>query len=302
MSLKQKENKKGLRNYLELSKSVLSKSSTPMKTGVGAAIAIGVMGTLQSVDAQIFYSGTQNLPCALPGHNSECFINIDNALTPDLRIRRNNVGVSFIQAEETIGGNLVVSGFVGNAVGAYNYPSAMAVGSPIGPAGPWVFDPTGQANTLAENGGYPSAQWELTPGTERYLGIRLSGPTRYGWVRIRVNAFADYTIVDWAYHTTANSPINAGQGLVSAADVSISGRVTNKEGRGISGANVSITEAGGRVLTARTNAFGYFRIDGLTAGQTVVITTSRKGLSFSPQVLTVSDNLDEVTIVAEGEL
>lgn len=299
MSLKKNSKRNRLADYLELSKSVISKPLPPVRQALGATMAIGVLGALQTVDAQVVYSGVQNIPCVLPAHNSACTVNIDGSGFPDLRITRNNVGFSFIQVDEVVGASLILNGFVGTATGIYNYPSALTAGTAIGPAGPWVFDPGGQANTIAENGGYPGAKWELTAGTERYLGIRATGPTRYGWVRIRVNAFADYTVVDWAYNNTANSPINAGQGLTSAAEVSVAGRVTSNDGRGISGASVAITESGGRLLTARTNAFGYFRIDGLSAGQTVVVTTSRKGFNFNSQVLTLSDNLEELMIVAE---
>ena len=65
--------------------------------------------------------------------------------------------------------------------------------------------------------------------------------------------------------------------MVSAAGVSVSGRVTTGAGSGISKVRVTLASASGAATTALTNAFGYYSFEEVTAGQTYVISVSSKG-------------------------
>jgi hypothetical protein len=87
----------------------------------------------------------------------------------------------------------------------------------------------------------------------------------------------------------------------TAAPVSISGRVTAANGRGISGVRVSITDQSGNVRFALTNAFGYYRFDEIEAGQTVVISITSKRYVFAnpTRVLSIQDELADVDFIAE---
>ncbi|MBA3350967.1 MAG: hypothetical protein H0U23_00830 [Blastocatellia bacterium] len=52
--------------------------------------------------------------------------------------------------------------------------------------------------------------------------------------------------------------------------------------------------------TAITNGFGYFRMDGVPAGLTGTITvSSKKGVTFDPIVITVSDVIEGRGIAAQ---
>ena len=69
--------------------------------------------------------------------------------------------------------------------------------------------------------------------------------------------------------------------IVSAAQVSISGRVMSAAGRGIK--NALVTIAGGGLVEpkrVKTNQFGMYKI-GVTAGTAYVISVTAKGYSFS---------------------
>lgn len=80
------------------------------------------------------------------------------------------------------------------------------------------------------------------------------------------------------------------QALVpSAANVSVSGRVT-ANGRGVSRANVTITDAQGNLRRAITNAFGYYRFDEVGVGQNYVIEAASKKYTFAPQVVFVEND------------
>jgi hypothetical protein len=87
---------------------------------------------------------------------------------------------------------------------------------------------------------------------------------------------------------------------VTSAEVPVSGRATKSDGRGISGAIVSMTDAAGVVKLARTSAFGYYQFDNVESGGTYVIAIGQKRYFFadSPRVITVTDSLSGVDFVA----
>ncbi|MBE7516770.1 MAG: carboxypeptidase regulatory-like domain-containing protein [Chloracidobacterium sp.] len=87
----------------------------------------------------------------------------------------------------------------------------------------------------------------------------------------------------------------------TASAVSVSGRVTTANGNGIRNVLISIT--GGNTpqrLIARTGSFGYYRIDGLEAGNTYVITIQSKNYTFAEpsRVITVNDSLTDIDFTA----
>jgi hypothetical protein len=101
--------------------------------------------------------------------------------------------------------------------------------------------------------------------------------------------------------------INGGWSLeflpLTAADVSLAGRVTTADGRGIRNAHVVIS---GNSLpesrTVTTGSFGYYSFDGLTAGQTYVVTVNSQRYTFSvpSRVITLVDNVVDADFVANA--
>jgi Carboxypeptidase regulatory-like domain len=79
----------------------------------------------------------------------------------------------------------------------------------------------------------------------------------------------------------------------TASNASISGRVTNDSGRGISRSIVTLTDANGNERTATTNPFGYYRFVDVESGQNYVLQVKRKGYRFqnNPRVLNVNEDL-----------
>lgn len=104
----------------------------------------------------------------------------------------------------------------------------------------------------------------------------------------------------------ANIP-NAGDGadigsfeqlITTAATVTVSGRVTVRK-RGVSPAVIYITDQNGNTRTTRTDKLGYYRFPDIEAGQTYIFNVYAKAFQFDTQVVTVSENLEELNFSAQ---
>jgi hypothetical protein len=86
----------------------------------------------------------------------------------------------------------------------------------------------------------------------------------------------------------------------TAATVSVRGRVATSGGIGISQALVSIIGTKGETRAVLTDQSGYYLFDAAEAGQTYIVTVSRKRYQFSPstQIVSVSEDLNSVDFVA----
>lgn len=87
----------------------------------------------------------------------------------------------------------------------------------------------------------------------------------------------------------------------TAADVSVSGRVLTADGRAVSGARITITNAGtGRTYIAMTNPFGYYTIENLDSEAFYVATIAKKGTKFveDSKSFSLTDNLADLDFVA----
>ena len=85
----------------------------------------------------------------------------------------------------------------------------------------------------------------------------------------------------------------------TAAQVSISGRVTTAEGRGVRNAFVSLIDSNGAMRSTLTGPRGYYRFDDIEAGQTVVISVRSRRFQFTPRSVSVQDELADVDFIAE---
>jgi hypothetical protein len=77
----------------------------------------------------------------------------------------------------------------------------------------------------------------------------------------------------------------------TAARVSVSGRVLDPMRRNIARAVISLTALDGTVRSAITNTFGYYKIDGLEAGQTYILSASSRRYRFTPIPVNVFDSI-----------
>ena len=86
----------------------------------------------------------------------------------------------------------------------------------------------------------------------------------------------------------------------TAADVSVEGQVLTADGRGIRNARVTLLMADGTVRSTLTSGFGYYRFEGIPAGESVVLAVSAKRFRFAnpTRVLNAVDNFVNVDFVA----
>lgn len=84
-------------------------------------------------------------------------------------------------------------------------------------------------------------------------------------------------------------------GILTAADARIAGRLVTAEGRGISGAVVTLRSSDGSVVrTVLTNRLGQYNFGDLPTGMTYIITPRSRRYNFEPQSI-VHEHLDEAT-------
>lgn len=101
--------------------------------------------------------------------------------------------------------------------------------------------------------------------------------------------------------TAANSNfvLNLYYRAPSSAAVSVSGRITDSAGNGLAKVKVELRDSNGKTLTAATNPFGFYRIEGAEAGQNYVLSVSNKRFLFqnNPRVLSPGDDLSNEDFV-----
>jgi hypothetical protein len=88
----------------------------------------------------------------------------------------------------------------------------------------------------------------------------------------------------------------------TAADASIGGRVLTADGRGIR--NIRVVVTGGDLaepITAITNSFGYYRVDGLRAGESYVVSVGGKRYAFDIPSRLVSLGEDALDVNFVGQ-
>lgn len=100
---------------------------------------------------------------------------------------------------------------------------------------------------------------------------------------------------NWALGATAIQPALA----ATAASVTVGGRVSSANGRGIARARVSITDAGGETRTALTNVFGAYRFRAVAAGETYIFGVSAKRYRFAARLLNINEESAEIDFTAE---
>lgn len=101
---------------------------------------------------------------------------------------------------------------------------------------------------------------------------------------------------------TQFSPWAISQLAPTAADVSVSGRVTTAAGQGIRNVRVTLTAPDGSVRNAVTGSFGYYRFDDVETGRTYVLEVASRRYAFSQPTRTISvnDELTDIDFVALG--
>ncbi len=85
----------------------------------------------------------------------------------------------------------------------------------------------------------------------------------------------------------------------TSASVEISGRVLTPDGRGLTNAKVLITDSEGVTRTAITSSFGYYRFEGITAGETYIMNVSSRRYTFAARVVEVLEKLEGIDFIPD---
>ena len=97
---------------------------------------------------------------------------------------------------------------------------------------------------------------------------------------------------------TSLSPFAIAQVAPVAANVSVGGRVFAGK-NALARARVTLTDANGVSRSVQTSTFGYYRFDDVEVGATYIVSVNHKRYVFTPQVVSVSEELTELNFTAE---
>ena len=82
----------------------------------------------------------------------------------------------------------------------------------------------------------------------------------------------------------------------TAGPVSVAGRIMTRDGRGVSGATVSVMDQNGVAFSVRTDSQGFYLFGSVPGGQSYVLVVKSEAFSFSPRVLTAYADVSGVNI------
>ncbi|MBX7093823.1 MAG: T9SS type A sorting domain-containing protein [Flavobacteriales bacterium] len=238
-----------------------------------SAVAGTVLAGAASADAQVVYYDVN------PDYdlsNGTIGLDIDQDGTFDFAVVDTNLNSGAVWL--AIAAPLTSSnGIAGSAPAGYNYPFKLNNGDVIDAAQTWLTS-TGTL-TLVVSGSTPYSSFWGDGVVDGYMGLRFvtGGNTYYGWVRMDIPAAGDHVIFkDFAFNTTANGAINAGDmGNVSvneeiASKVSVANinNMLQVTANGVeSTGNLSIISMNGQVaMTHTVNGSTSFDISTLASG------------------------------------
>lgn len=85
----------------------------------------------------------------------------------------------------------------------------------------------------------------------------------------------------------------------TAASVSIAGQVLTATGQSISNAKIFLTDNQGVKRVAVSNAFGHYGFEGITVGETYILSVVSKRYTFTPRAVEVNEELTALNLIAE---
>ena len=164
----------------------------------------------------------------------------------------------------------------------------------------------------------------ITPSNATALYSAAYGNGGYVPTAIQTNYLADYGVttagtISYSFNVTAGQnftvvvhevTVGGGNGVnytlnvsgptvgtclaPTAANTEIGGRVFSNYRRGVANARVSLTDTSGFTRSARTNSFGFYNFADVPANETYTVSVQAKGLSFTPQVVNVLENISNL--------
>lgn len=206
----------------------MTKSLLKEKLKSYSALATAVFGTAAAADAQVVYTDVNpdQVLTITNGSITDYAVDFNNDGNEDMAVATYGYLYNYAGTDYQL--NYVFS-FVANnttaamvaamqTVGSNSFPAttSLTAGTVIGGSSTWL-DTTAAGGTTYFTAAVGFGQTLVgtgNTGSDIYLGARflIGTNTHYGWVRVNVPADASQaTVKDYAYNSTANGPINAGQ-------------------------------------------------------------------------------------------
>jgi uncharacterized delta-60 repeat protein len=85
---------------------------------------------------------------------------------------------------------------------------------------------------------------------------------------------------------------------ILAPDITVSGRVSTRFGRGLRGGTIAVIDSSGVRRTATTNIFGFYSFESLQAGEIYTFAVESRRYIFQPQTIKIEENLTGLNFVA----
>ena len=168
------------------------------------------------------------------------------------------------------------------AVGGYNATMSNATGSPIGGRMAW----SGLSGGTTADPAYITTTVNMPPSA-------VNQPVKLKWLV----ASDSSTVAAGDQGARLDTMVGIACQQTTAAGVAVSGRVLTPSGRGLVNASVLISDQNGVLQTARTSSFGYYRFDGVVAGQTYIVRVDSQRYTFDPQVIVLLDNIADLDFI-----
>ena len=248
----------------------------------------------------------------IPGNNIACSIGI----TPD----GNTILVTSVNDFETVVGKVKIF----NApFSASSIPATLSVPGSSGIQGIKVA-PNG-ATAIVASSDFPQASAIQAPFTSTSVVQNIplpSDPGPNGFEDVGISADSQLAMLTGngpnagqlvvlikapfgSSSVTSNVPLNLpnsvrGAGAVRfapASSVSVSGRITTPDGRGLRNAVVNLVDQSGVKRTATTSSFGLYSFDNITPGQAYTISITSRLYRFPTRTMTISADLTNVDFV-----
>lgn len=90
------------------------------------------------------------------------------------------------------------------------------------------------------------------------------------------------------------------QAVTTAANINVSGKVTDIFGNAVASAEVKITNiSNGSESVIKTNSFGRFSFVGLLGGESYIFSVKAKNRTFAPQILTLNQDISDIIFIVE---
>lgn len=153
-----------------------------------------------------------------------------------------------------------------------------------------LFPSSGNFNYTVTGGALPPGI-NLTAILSPNAVVSLSGtPTQTGQFNFQITGTDGISSHTNSYFLEVFAP--------NSALVSVGGRIFDSSGQAVYRALVIITDTNGNSRTLLTNNFGFYKFEDVEVGATYTFTVKSKKYTFAPQVVTVTEQLDELNFTA----